>query len=252
MQDNILGENLENTEIFKDYQLNFKPSRVAKNLQKEWFVNSDYYREGIKENSKEYKNLFALFLSSNEYKQLEETEYKRQFIAFGKGIECRKLNVYIQIDSNVVAILQSPPEKVDNKSNKAEVVKFLGYDWSNRKGDEGIKYLTSHVQEAENSDDDDDKDAEIVQAINSIKYIETPLYNPDDNNDITKFSYALRKHITDSCNKFSFGAASENCEKAYAGISGGLLQFAKLTDLLDFGRTTFNLAIKSVVEKKIT
>ena len=57
MQDDILGESLENTEIFKDYQSNFKPSRVAKNLQKEWFANSEYYREGLKENSKEYKNL---------------------------------------------------------------------------------------------------------------------------------------------------------------------------------------------------
>lgn len=251
MQDDILGENLENTEIFKDYQSNFKPSRVAKNLQKEWFANSEYYREGLKENSKEYKNLFALFLSSNDYRLLEETEYRRQFITFAKDIECRKLNVYIQTDNNVVAILQSPPEKIDNKSNKAEVVKFLGYDWSNRKGDEGIKYLTSHVQEADSSDDDDDKDAEIVQAINSIKYIETPLYNPDDDNDVTKFSYALRKHITDMCNRFSFGTTNENCGKSYIGLSNGLLQFAKLTDMVDFGRTTFNLAIKSTIEKKI-
>lgn len=251
MQDNVLGENLENTEIFKDYQSNFKPSRVAKSLQKEWFANSEYYRKGLKENSKEYKNLFALFLSSNDYRLLEETEYRRQFIAFAKNIECGKLNVYIQTDNNVVAILQSPPEKIENKSNKAEVVKFLGYDWSNRKGDEGIKYLTSHVQEAEGSEDDDDKDAEIVQAINSIKYIETPLYNPDDDNDVTKFSYALRKHITDMCNRFSFGTTNENCGKSYIGLSNGLLQFAKLTDMVDFGRTTFNLAIKSTIGKKI-
>ena len=251
MQDNVLGENLENTEIFKDYQSNFKPSRVAKSLQKEWFANSEYYRKGLKENSKEYKNLFALFLSSNDYRLLEETEYRRQFIAFAKDIECGKLNVYIQTDNNVVAILQSPPEKIENKSNKAEVVKFLGYDWSNRKGDEGIKYLTSHVQEAEGSEDDDDKDAEIVQAINSIKYIETPLYNPDDDNDVTKFSYALRKHITDMCNRFSFGTTNENCGKSYIGLSNGLLQFAKLTDMVDFGRTTFNLAIKSTIGKKI-
>ena len=251
MQDNVLGENLENTEIFKDYQSNFKPSRVAKSLQKEWFANSEYYRKGLKENSKEYKNLFALFLPSNDYRLLEETEYRRQFIAFAKDIECGKLNVYIQTDNNVVAILQSPPEKIENKSNKAEVVKFLGYDWSNRKGDEGIKYLTSHVQEAEGSEDDDDKDAEIVQAINSIKYIETPLYNPDDDNDVTKFSYALRKHITDMCNRFSFGTTNENCGKSYIGLSNGLLQFAKLTDMVDFGRTTFNLAIKSTIGKKI-
>lgn len=251
MQDNILGENLENTEIFKDYQSNFKPSRVAKNLQKEWFANSEYYREGLKENSKEYKNLFAQFLSSNDYKQFEEEEYRRQFIAFAKDIEYKKLNVYIQIDNNVVAILQSPPEKVDNKSNKAEVVKFLGYDWSNRKGDEGIKYLTSLVQEAEGSDDDDDKDAEIVQAINSIKYIETPLYNPDDDNDVTKFSYALRKHITDVCNRFSFGTTSKYCEKPFVGGTDRLLQFVKLTNLIDFGKTAFTFSIKTNIDKNV-
>ena len=251
MQNNELGKNLENTEIFKDYQSNFKTSHVTKSLQKEWFAKSDCYKESIKENSKEYRSLFTLFLSSNDYKQLEKAEYKRQFVAFAKDIECKKLNVFIQTDNNVVAILQSPPEKVDNKSNKAEVIKFLGYDWSNRKGDEGIKYLTSHVQEAEGSDDDDDdKDAEIVQAINSIKYIETPLYNPDDDNDVSKYSYALRKHITDSCSRFSFGTANVYCEKAFAETTDGLLQFTKLTNLIDFSKTTFNLAIKSNIEKE--
>ena len=250
MQDNILGDNLIETDVFKDYASNFKKSSVSKSLKKEWFVQSIYYSVGQKENSKEYKNQFALFLSSNDYKQLEEAENRRQFIAFAKDIECKKLNVYIQTESNYVAILQSPPEKVENKSNKSKVVKFLGYDWSNRKGDEGIKYMTSHMQETESSEDDDEKDTEIVQAINSIKYIETPLYNPGDDNDVTKYSYALRKHITDCCNRFSFGTAKGNCEKLFVGEMDSLLQFTRLTNLLDFGKTTFNLAIRTIVEKK--
>ena len=251
MQDNVLGSNLKDTEVFKDYESNFKVSRINKSIQKEWFAKSSYYKEGIKENSKEYKNLFALFLSSNDYKEHEETEYRRQFVAFAKDIECKKLNVYIQTENNVVALLQSPPEKVDNKSNKAEVIKFLGYDWSNRKGDEGIKYLTSHIQELDNSEEDDDKDTEIVQAINSIKYIETPLYNPDDENDFTKFSYALRKHIADCCNKFSFGIAKNCCGKQFLGGPDGFLQYAKLTDLITFNQAKFNLALKTEVEKKL-
>ena len=250
MQDDVLGSNLKDTEVFKDYKSNFKISRINKSIQKEWFAKSSYYKEEFKENSKEYKNLFALFLSSNDYKEHEETEYRRQFVAFAKGIEEKKLNVYIQTDNNVVALLQSPPEKVDNKSNKAEVVKFLGYDWSERKGDEGIKYLTSHIQEADGSEDDDDTDTEIVQAINSIKYIETPLYNPNDDNDVTKFSYALRKHITDVCTKFSFGLVKGNCEKPYNSVANELLQYAKLTDLIEFDRTAFNLALKTSIEKK--
>ncbi len=251
MQDDILGENLKNTDVFRDYASNFKKSSLSKSLQKEWFAKSSCYRKDLKENSKEYKNQFALFLASNEYKKLEEVEYRKQFVAFAKDIECKKLNVFIQTENNIVAILQSPPEKIDNKSNKAEVIKFLGYDWSNRKGDEGIKYLTSHMQETVASEDDDDKDTEIVQAINSIKYIETPLYNPIDDNDVSKFSYALRKHITDTCNKFSFGTAKNNCEKPFAGEKDSLLQFTRLTNLIDFGKTVFNLSVKTSVEKKV-
>ena len=250
MQDDVLGANLKDTEVFKDYESNFKISRINKSIQKEWFVKSSYYKEGIKENSKEYKNLFALFLSSNDYKEHEEAEYRRQFVAYAKDIECKKLNVYIQTGDDVVAILQSPPEKVDDKSNKAEIIKFLGYDWSNRKGDEGIKYLTSHIQELDNSEEDDDKDTEIVQAINSIKYIETSLYNPNEDNDKTKFAYALRKHITECCNKFSFGNINVCYEKPSFTNSDGLLQFARLTDLIDFSKTAFNLAIRTIVDKK--
>ena len=248
MQDNVLGENLKNNAVFKEYESHFKPTNVAKTLQKAWFAKSKYYKKGIKENSTEYKSLMSAFLSSDAYKKLEEDEYKRHFIAFAKDIESRKLKVFIQIENNLIAILQTPPEKVNSKSNKAEVIRFLGYDWSNRKGDEGIKYLTSQVQEVENSDDDDDKDAEIVQAINSIKYIETPLYNPNDDNDVTKYAYALRKHISDRCNKFSFGSAKINYEKPFAREDDKLLKYAKLTDLVDFGRTAFNLAIRTNIE----
>ena len=250
MQDNILGDNLKETDIFKDYASNFKKSSISKGIQKEWFAKSSYYREGLKENSKEYKKQFTLFLSGDDYKQLEEVEYRRQFVVFAKDIECRKLNVYIQTENNIVAILQSPPEKVGNKSNKAEVVKFLGYDWSNRKGDEGIKYLTSKVQETETSDDDDDKDTEIVQAINSIKYIETPLYNPSDDNDASKFSYALRKHITDYCNKFSFGVKVNDSVQPILEDTSGLLQYSRLTDLIVFDRTVFNLAVKTEIGRE--
>ena len=250
MQDDKLSEALKETDIFKDYVSNFKTFSINKSLQKEWFLKSSYYKEGLKEKSKEYKDLFRTFLLSDDYKNIEKEEYERQFISFAKEIECKKLNVYIQTENNIVAILQSPPEKVDNKSNKEEIVKFLGYDWSNRKGDEGIKYLTNQDIETEVSESEDDKDTEIVQVINSIKYIETPLYNPNDDNDVKKISYALRKHITDCCNKFSFGAANVNYASSFACEKDSLLQFAPLTNLINFGKTTFNLTIETNIEKK--
>ena len=76
MQDNVLGENLKGTDIFKDYDSNFKPTSISKSMQKEWFTDSVFYVEGLKERSKEYRALFNNYLASDCYKEQEETEFK--------------------------------------------------------------------------------------------------------------------------------------------------------------------------------
>ncbi|WP_214824004.1 N-6 DNA methylase [Exiguobacterium sp. s28] len=65
---------------------------------------------------------------------------------------------------NHVQIIQTP--------NNAEIKKFLGYEWSDRKGSEGIKYLSRDVQT-----------------------IDTPLYNPDDYDDNLKVNKAIRQNF---------------------------------------------------------
>lgn len=253
MQDDELSEELEQHEIFADYKRNFTSSPIKKTVQMEWFKASTFFNDEVKENSKEYRKLFADFCQSNEYKTLEKREQCRQFIAFAKAIECDKLNTFIQIENNQVAILQSPPDKVGNKSNKAQIVKFLGYDWSNRKGDEGIKYVTnkSFVENGEDAIDNDDSDTEAVTAINSIKYIDTPLYNPNDAWDCSKFAFAIRKHIYGQCRKFSFGENEKEINADFNGEMGELFSFAKLSDMVDFSRTEFDKAIKLTADKKI-
>lgn len=253
MQDDDLTNCLEQHEIFAEYKRSFKPSPIKKNLQLEWFKASSYFKADVKENTKEFRKLFVDFCQSDEYKRQEKTEHRRQFVAFAKAIECDKLNTFIQIEGNRVAILQSPPDKIGNKSNKAQIVKFLGYDWSNRKGDEGIKYVTN--KPIEDADDDttdkNDKDAEVVTAINSIKYIDTPLYNPNDAWDSTKFAFAIRKHIYEQSRKFSFGENNKEIKPDFDGEMGELLSYAKLSDMVDFSRTEFDKAIKLTADKKI-
>ena len=253
MQDEELSEELEQHEIFADYKRNFTPSPIKKTAQKEWFKVSTFFNDKAKENTNEYRKLFADFCQSNEYKTLEEREQHKQFIAFAKAIEYDKLNIFIQITSNQVAILQSPPDKVGNKSNKAQIVKFLGYDWSKRNGDEGIKYVTSKlvVETDEDIPDMDDKDAEVVTAINSIKYIDTPLYNPNNSWDNSKFAFAIRKHIYKQCQKFSFDANNKEIKLDFDGEMGELLSFANLSDMVDFSRTKFDKTIKLTADKKI-
>jgi type I restriction-modification system DNA methylase subunit len=253
MQDDELVEILENHEIFIDYKRNFKKSAFKKNIQKEWYKESSCFKKDLKENSKEYRRLFADYCLSDEYKFREKAEARKQFILFAKEIERDKLNTFIQIDNNKLAILQSPPDKIGNKSNKTQIVKFLGYDWSNRKGDEGIKYVTnkSFAEVDEEIVDKSDKDAEVVAAINSIKYIETPLYNPNDAWDSSKFSFAIRKHIYEQCPKFSFGENEKEIKSEFNGEMSELLSCTKLSDMVDFSRTEFDKSIKLTADKKI-
>ena len=251
MQDEELSEALKQHEIFADYKLKFKSSPIKKAIQMEWFKASSFFDDKVKENNKAFKKLFDDFCKSDEYKTQAEEEQERQFISFAKKIEHDKLNTFIQIESNQVAILQSPPDKVGNKSNKAQIVKFLGYDWSNRKGDEGIKYETTHKENNEDIADSDESDVEIATAINSIKYIDTPLYNPNDAWDNSKFAFAIRKHIYNQCRKFSFGENKEEIKSDFNGEMGELLSFANLSDMVDFSRTEFDKAIKLTVDKKI-
>lgn len=250
MQDNVLGEKLSNHEIFKDYRDKFRTSSISKQLQKEWFKKSGLYKTDLKEKSEEYKNLFTIFLDSDEYAELEQEEYERQFLSNVKEIEYDKLITFIHTNSNIVAVLQSPPDKVNGKSNKKNIIEFLGYDWSNRKGDEGIKYIIDHKTE-DIEEIDGDKDAEVVAAINSIKYIKTPLYNPEDPNDTSRFSYGIRKHVTESCNKFSFGSKVNDMKADFNAEMPELLSYRRLSDMIDFRHAVFNKKIDIKENKTI-
>lgn len=77
-----------------------------------------------------------------------------------------RLTYYLLAESqeNDVQIIKTP--------TNAEIKKYLGYDWSNRKGFEGIKYLSGDIQT-----------------------IETPLYNPTDFEDDSKVNKAIRQNF---------------------------------------------------------
>lgn len=254
MQDGILGESLKATEIFSEYRRKFKPKDISKTMQKQWFKESSLYIADKKENSREHRELFAKYIESEEYKQKEKDEYHNQFVLFVREIERDKLNAFIQIYDNNVAILQSPPDKIGNKSNKEQVIKFLGYDWSSRKNDEGIKYITN--KPIEDSDEEkkkkNDKDSEILEAINSIKYIDTPLYNPNNAWDNSKFAFAIRKHIYTHCSKFSFASILPDAkEEGCSGEVNNIIAYPMLSDLIKFDRGDFDKSITLNPNKKI-
>ena len=88
----------------------------------------------------EFSEYEKAFLASSEYANLLKAKaYKdalkqAAFLKFALEIEKDKLLYFALIYQTEVLIIKSPS---DNKEQK----KFLGYEWSNRKGDEGLKEL---------------------------------------------------------------------------------------------------------------
>ncbi|MCR2104901.1 restriction endonuclease subunit S [Campylobacter upsaliensis] len=94
-----------------------------------------------------FKEYHAAFKETSDYKKLVESKaYKdskdkdtlthNAFLAYAKEIEKDKL-LYFSLSFNQAPIIIKAPN--DNKEQK----RFLGYEWSNRKGDEGLKELHS-------------------------------------------------------------------------------------------------------------
>src|SRR5690606_35609900 len=113
-------------------------------LKSEMFVD---YKKAF-DNLSEIKNLKKSNSSfSKKPKADQETELKKRFIEYLQVIEKEKLYFYVLASENKqnVLVVKCP---TDNKEQK----KFLGYEWSNAKGNEGIKYLN---QSKPVSDDDD-------------------------------------------------------------------------------------------------
>ena len=103
-------ERLDTVEYFKMYVTYFANSSVAKNLIK----------------SKTYKNKTP---------EEQAAVYLEKLYDFAISIEREKLLYFSLVYQQKTVIITAP---ADNKAQK----EFLGYDWSNRKGNEGIQIIT--------------------------------------------------------------------------------------------------------------
>jgi type I restriction enzyme M protein len=189
------NEALLKTEIFKEYRKSFESSTDFKSIQKKKIT------EKYKHSDKEF-------------------EIENAFINFVVSIEKEKLYYFMLAESNPqpVCIIKSPN---DNKAIKT----FLGYEWSARKGSEGIKFLFN------SSEEEDEEGFVLSKGINSIK---TPLFNPLNLYDNEKINSIIRGNF--------LGQQSAGNE---------FVSFIKLSDMIDFSRVSFDKAIKTNVENKV-
>ena len=157
----------------------------------------------------------------------KQKESNKAFYAFVKAIEREKMYFFVlavQTD-NPVLLVKSP-------SSNAEMKKFLGYEWVNRKGSEGIKYL--NVTTTSESDDEEGNEAEddTMQQISGIDSINTCLFKPDEYDNNEKINYLIRQNFL-----------GENVD-----VANDLEEYVdqhRLIDLIDFTRTAFDKTIKT-------
>lgn len=104
--------------------------------------------------------------------------------------------------------------------------KFLGYEWSKRKGQEGIKYIGVNIS-------DEEMEISKNQAINAIL---TPLFNSNNLDDNEKINVIIRDNFNEK-----LGSIPENL-KEFVTISS-------LINMIDFTQTNFDMEIKTNSKK---
>ena len=146
---------------FEDYKTLLKGEPNKTLLETEMFV--DYKTDFDKQTS--IKNKFKQSSFKKAKKEDQEKQITELFVAYLTKIEKEKLYYFVLASNNQneVVIVKSPSANKDNK-------KFLGYEWSGRKGDEGIKLNTN------------DKGQHI-----------TPLYDETDRDNSTKINYYIQQ-----------------------------------------------------------
>ncbi|EIS8299354.1 restriction endonuclease subunit S [Campylobacter coli] len=144
IKERIEAENLKDSENF--YQNYLSAYCDFRKFDKELYSN--FLNGNLDSNLAEleaFKDYRNAFRQTSDYKKLKESKiYKeskdkqdledKAFLAYAQAIEKDKLLYFCLSLNQEVLIIKSPSDIKEQK-------KFLGYEWSNRKGDEGLKEL---------------------------------------------------------------------------------------------------------------
>lgn len=215
----------------------FINSEVVQTYHNSFFGTS---RNAMKDVCDEAKNIRTRYVAKTKtatFRALSAEEKKKEadkaFYAFVKAIEREKMYFFmlaVQTENPVLLVKSPLPKK--NESNE-KIKKFLGYEWINRKGHEGIHYLNVGAAPSdEDCDDENETEDDTMQEISGINAINTCLFNPVDYNDINKINYLIR----------------QNFQGRELNIPSSLDTFVNtsmLTDLVDFRTTSFNKCLRT-------
>lgn len=186
------SEDLMKHEIFAAYKAEFSNNTVAKNIMK--------------------KRVTVRYTQS-----MKDAELEKHIFDSIRNVEKDKLYYFMLCESNLQSVIV-----VKSPTKTAETKKFLGYEWSSRKGCEGIKYLGAIVEDDENE----------ISANKGIQQIQTPLFDPHNLFNDEKINTLIRKNY--------LGEDTDVPEDI-----GEYVDSYQLVDMIDFKRVDFDKAIKT-------
>lgn len=194
------------------------------------FEDKEILLEYLKLQGYEYDDYIELLTEHKINNQLKENEMIKSYLRDSK---VKTINNILQIEKDKLYyfMLASNQENkvlvVNAPSGKDEIKKYLGYEWSNRKGSEGIKYIGVVANENDN----------ILSKNKGIEQIITPLFNQQNLFEEDKINSYIR-------NCYLENSIVKNNEKN--------IKYNNLLDLLNFNKTTFDKSISLNVAEKIT
>lgn len=187
-----LNADLLAIDIFKDYQTDFNKQAEIVNLKKQ----------------KQFK-------AKTEADQ--QAELDKRLLNYLTNIEKDKLYYFMLTQYNAEVDNKARPLLVvKSPSDNKEQKKFLGYEWSSAKGNEGLSYLGG----------------------DTVFDINTPLFDPKNRENSEKISYVIR----------------QNFNGEQVNIPEHLTPFVSqvyLHDVLDFSRKEFNKAFNLSAQSKV-
>ncbi len=206
-----ISESLASTDNFEEYHESF-------------FGNGRNATKGVCEEAKSSRAKYRSRINTKQYKRLpteQKAEYDgKAFYNFAHAIEKEKVYYFLLANDNPqqVVIVKSPASNTENK-------KFLGYEWGEGKGREGLHCLNA-TKTTVTDDEENESDDDTLHQISGIENIQTPLFNPHDLDDDNKINTIIRKNFL----REEFVIPDE---------LSPFISCANLTDMISFSGTSF-------------
>lgn len=222
LKDGIINEALSETEVFRAYRESF--DCTDRNAMK-----------GVCDVAKDIRNRFRARSKTQVFRRQSDTQKKAEkdkaLCNFIISIEQEKVYIFL-----LTFTVDTPVLIVKSPTTTAAIKKFLGYEWSERNGNEGIQYL--HLEKKKSGSEDEGDDDDTVLQIRGISGIRTPLFNPLNLNDSEKINTLIRKNFL-----------SENMT-----IPESLTPYVsqvRFVDMIDFKQIAFDKSINTNISSEI-